>query len=181
MAKFFLTVLAIVLAFALGGRFATLRNDLAARCAAIAADRAQLDSAFTARTGLVSAFASAAPPPLSDAQAEAADAGSALAAAQTPQAKTAANDRLSAAFLRLQSLPGFADASDGVSEANDRIAEAREKYNGELEHYNAILQTFPVNLVAAICGYARSDAYFKTPPVETPVRAPSAARKKKRR
>lgn len=165
--KYLLTALAIVLAFATGVRFATLRSDLAARKAAIAEDRTQLDAAFDARAGVVSDLASEAPERMNAVKNQVAAACSALAGAGSPEAKTAANDKLSAAFLLLETAPGFADAQDDLTAADDHIAEAREKYNGDLEHYNAILQTFPVNLVAAISGYSRSNSYFKTRPAET--------------
>jgi LemA protein len=162
--KYLLTALAIVLAFAAGAKFATVRNDLTARRATIAGQRAQLNAAFEARAELISELAAEAPPQLASVQSEVASAQNALAKAQTPEAKAEANDRLSAALANLESHLDIADISDDLAGAADRIAEERERYNGELEHYNAVIQTFPVNLVAAISGYARADAYFKTGP-----------------
>lgn len=162
--KYLLTALAIVVAFAAGAKFATVRNDLAARRAAIAGQRAQLDAAFDARAELISDVAADAPPQLSTLRIEVASARNALTSSQTPDAKAQANDRLSVALAKLEKQLDIADIRDDLAGAADHIAEERERYNGELEHYNAIIQTFPVNLVAAISGYSRADAYFKTGP-----------------
>lgn len=160
--KYLLTAFAIVLAFAAGAKFATVRNDLAARRAAIAGRRAQLDAAFDARAALIAELAANAPSQLSRLRVEVASAANELSKAPTPEAKAQANERLSAALSQLETQLDIADIRDDLAAAADHIAEERERYNGELEHYNAILQTFPVNLVAAISGYSRADAYFKT-------------------
>ena len=38
------------------------------------------------------------------------------------------------------------------------------KYNEALQTYNTTLQLFPNNIVAAMSGFSRNDAYFKTEP-----------------
>jgi LemA protein len=49
-----------------------------------------------------------------------------------------------------------------LTDADNRIMVARRKYNEALERYNASLAVFPHNVVAAISGFAREDAYFST-------------------
>src|SRR5205823_353632 len=46
--------------------------------------------------------------------------------------------------------------------SDNRIRVARRKYNEALERYNASLSVFPHNVVAAISGFSRDDAYFPT-------------------
>ena len=162
--KYVLTALAIVLAFAAGAKFATVRNELAARKAAITEQRVQLDAAFGARAEIFADAVEHAPPKLSALRDEVTADYAALAAANTPAAKAQANDRFTALRERMAQIPAFEDASDDLAAADDRIADEREKYNDTLEHYNAVIQTFPVNLVAAVSGYSRFDEYFKTGP-----------------
>jgi LemA protein len=49
-----------------------------------------------------------------------------------------------------------------LTDTDNRIMVARRKYNEALERYNASLAVFPHNVVAAISGFSREDAYFST-------------------
>ncbi|HTP33483.1 MAG TPA: LemA family protein, partial [Candidatus Acidoferrales bacterium] len=51
-----------------------------------------------------------------------------------------------------------------LTDTDNRILVARRKYNEALERYNASLSVFPHNLVAALSGFSRDDAYFPTAP-----------------
>ena len=51
---------------------------------------------------------------------------------------------------------------DELAGSDNRIRVARRKYNEALERYNASLSVFPNNVVAAISGFSRNDAYFPT-------------------
>jgi LemA protein len=51
---------------------------------------------------------------------------------------------------------------DELTDTDNRIMVARRKYNEALERYNASLAVFPHNVVAAISGFSRDDAYFST-------------------
>jgi LemA protein len=53
-----------------------------------------------------------------------------------------------------------------LTDTDNRVLIARRKYNEALERYNASLSVFPHNLVAALSGYSRNDAYFPTGPDE---------------
>jgi len=49
-----------------------------------------------------------------------------------------------------------------LTDTDNHIMVARRKYNEALEKYNASLAVFPRNVVAAIGGFSRDDAYFPT-------------------
>ncbi len=98
----------------------------------------------------------------------------ALAGARTAQEKIAANERLSNLLARLLVLTEnyqqlradkqLLRLEDEIAAAENGIAVERRKYNETLEHYNSSLQMFPNNMVAALAGFHRNDAYFQTDP-----------------
>ena len=51
---------------------------------------------------------------------------------------------------------------DDVSNTENEVNIARERYNEALQTYNTALQLFPNNIVAAMSGFTRNDAYFHT-------------------
>jgi LemA protein len=55
-------------------------------------------------------------------------------------------------FLRLQ---------DELAGTENRIAQERRKYNEVVQEYNTNIQLFPNNVVAAMSGFQREDAYFR--------------------
>jgi LemA protein len=161
-----------------GREFGSLRNRLVREREEVNAAWLQVDSAFARRSdlvpGLVEAvktFAEDRPPGdfLSVAEAR-----STLASGRTPQEKIAANERLSGAlsrllllsenYPRLRSNRNFLRAQEEIANAENRIAVERRKYNETLEHYNSSIQVFPGNLVAALAGFTRNDAYVQTGP-----------------
>src|SRR5206468_1210655 len=56
-------------------------------------------------------------------------------------------------FLRLQ---------DELAGTENRIAVDRRDYNEAIRKYNTDVELFPRNIAAAIFGFHRDDAYFKT-------------------
>lgn len=56
-------------------------------------------------------------------------------------------------FLRLQ---------DELAGTENRIAVERRKYNEAVQRYNTDIELFPNNLAAALFGFQRNDAYFRT-------------------
>ncbi len=101
-----------------------------------------------------------------------AGARAALSSGSTPQRQIQANSRLMQACARLflvaeeypklRSDRDYRRISEELTEAENEVAIERRKYNELLEHYNAQLQRFPDNLVAAVSGFSRIDAYVVT-------------------
>lgn len=67
-------------------------------------------------------------------------------------------------YPQLRSNENFLRLQDELAGTENRIAVERRKYNEALQNYNAYLDMFPNNLVSAMSGFTRNDAYFKTEP-----------------
>src|SRR5260370_14342440 len=178
--KIFLVVLGILLLFGLmfGGKFVSVRNDLAVQNEAIAGAWSQVDVALQRRADLipnlvntVKGFATHEQQVIDSVTA----ARAALGGARTPQEKIAANSQLDGAISRLlvisenypnlKSNENFLRLQTELAGTENRIAVERRKYNEVVQRYNTQIALFPNNLIASMSGFQRNDAYFKTDPV----------------
>ena len=177
--KIALIVIVVLLLVALlfGARLVSMRNDLVREHNSIEAQWHQVDVVLQRRADLipnlvntVKGFAQHETEVYKDID----NARAALAGGRTPQEKGAANDQLSGAISRLlmvaenypqlRSSENFRSLQDELSGSENRIYVERRKYNEALQSYNKTLQLFPNNIVAALSGFSRNDAYFKTEP-----------------
>jgi LemA protein len=103
-----------------------------------------------------------------------ANARAALIGSRSPQEKIEANARLDTALARLlvvvenypniKSNENFLRLQDELAGTENRIAVERRKYNDTVRVYNTNIQLFPNNITAALFGFQRNDAYFRTEP-----------------
>jgi len=160
-----------------GGKFVSVRNDLAVQNEAIAGAWAQVDVALQRRADLipnlvstVKGFATHEQQVIDSVTA----ARAALGGARNPQEKIAANSQLDSAISRLlviaenypnlKSDQNFLRLQDELAGTENRIAIERRKYNEVVQRYNTQIALFPNNLIASMSGFQRNDAYFKTDP-----------------
>jgi len=160
-----------------GGKFISVRNDLAAQNEAIAASWAQVDVALQRRADLIPNLVSAVKGFAAQEKAvidSVTSARAQLGGARTPQEKIAANTQLDGALSRLlvvvenypniKSNENFLRLQDELAGTENRIAVERRKYNEVVQRYNTQIVLFPNNLIASMSGFQRNDAYFKTDP-----------------
>jgi LemA protein len=164
----------LVAAIALGGTFVSVRNELVTQREAMKAAWSQVDNVIQRRADLipnlvntVKGYAAHEQKVFSDLAAARAQ----LAGARNPEERISANARLEGALSRLlvvvENYPNlkadqqFLRLQDELSGTENRIAVERRRYNEAVQRYNTTLQLFPNNLVAAISGFQREDAYFK--------------------
>ena len=177
--KALLIVAGVVLLVGLmfGGKFISVRNELATQNEAIAGQWSQVDVALQRRADLipnlvstVKGFATHEQQVIDSVTA----ARAALGGARTPQEKIAANTQLDGALSRLlvisenypnlKSNENFLRLQDELAGTENRIAVERRKYNEVVQRYNTQIALFPNNLIASMSGFQRNDAYFKTDP-----------------
>ena len=171
-----LGVLVLVLLL-FSGKYVGTRNELATQQEAVARQWSDVEGSLQRRADLipnlvatVKGFATHETEVFKNIS----DARAALISGRTPQEKIAANDQLSGALSRLlvvaenypvlQSSQNFRDLQVELAGTENRIFVERRKYNEALQKYNTTLQLFPNNIVAAMSGFKRNDAYIKTEP-----------------
>jgi len=103
---------------------------------------------------------------------EVTSARSALLGARSKEDAINANNQLSGAIGRLlvlqenypqlKSNENFLRLQDELAGTENRIAVDRRDYNEAIRKYNTDVELFPRNIAAALFGYHRDDAYFKT-------------------
>lgn len=165
----------VLILFVAGGKFISVRNDLASKKVAIEADWAQIDADLQRRAdlipnlvGTVKAYAKEETTVVD----EISKARAALLGASTPEAKIAANNQMDGALGRLlvisENYPNlkanenFQSLQFQLEGTENRILQSRRTYNKAVQDYNTELQLFPQNIVASISGFQPNNAYFKT-------------------
>jgi LemA protein len=165
----------VVLLF--GGKLMGTRNDLVTQRESINGAWAQVDTDLQRRADLlpnlvetVKGYAKHEQEVLSNI----ANARSALLNARNPQEKIEANARIDSAIGRLlvvvENYPqlraneNFMNLQHELAGTENRIAQSRRRYNEAVQRYNTSIDLFPNNIAAALFGFQRNDAYFKTDP-----------------
>lgn len=164
-------VLAAVL---VGGKAASVNNELVAQREAIAGAWAQVDNVLQRRADLipnlvetVKGFAAQEKEVLG----AVASARAALIGARTPAEKIQANSQLDSALGRLlvvvenypvlRSSDNFMRLQDELAGTENRIAVERRRYNEVVQKYNTTIGLFPNNIFAGMLGFQRNDDYFR--------------------
>ena len=172
----------LLVGLVVGGKATGTYNELATQREAIKAAWAQVDNVLQRRADLlpnlvetVKGFAKQEEKVFG----EIAQARAAMAGARTPAERIDANSRIEGALGRLlvvaesypqlKSSENFSRLQDELSGTENRIAIERKKYNETVQRYNTELVRFPNNLIGAIFGFQREDAYFKTDPAKREV------------
>lgn len=167
----------VLLAVLVGGKAASVNNQLVTQNEAVQAAWSQVDTALQRRADLipnlvetVKGFAAQEKEVLG----EIAAARSALLNSKSTQEKMDSNVRLDSAIGRLllvvenyptlKSNENFLRLQDELAGTENRIAIERRKYNESVQHYNTTLGLFPNNMFAGLFGFQRNDNYFKTDP-----------------
>jgi LemA protein len=177
--KIGLVILGVLLLVALlfGGKLIGTRNDLVNQRETVNGAWAQVETDLQRRADLipnlvetVKAYAKHE----SEVFTNIANARSALLNARNPQERIEANARLDSALGRLlviaENYPqlraneNFMNLQHELAGTENRIAQSRRRYNEAVQRYNTSIDLFPNNIAAALFGFHRNDAYFKTDP-----------------
>lgn len=94
---------------------------------------------------------------------------SALMSAQTPQAKSDANNQLATAlksilavaeaYPQLRASENFKELQDEISDTEDKVAYSRQFYNNTVMDYNTALQVFPNVVLAPMLGFSKREFF----------------------
>ena len=170
-----IVTVAVVLLVLAGVKYSSVRGRLLTQRTAIDTQWAGVEEAMQKRADLI--FNLAAPmkdlsTEIGDVVENISDARGALAENHTLPEKMAAYNRLNLAISRLlvvveknrhlRSGAKLSHLPDDVSNTENEVNIARQRYNEALQTYNAALQLFPNNIVAAVSGFTRDDAYIQT-------------------
>ncbi len=159
----------------MGGKFVSVRNDIATKRETINGDWAQIDADLQRRADLIPnlvATVKAYAKEETTVVDEISKARSGLLNASSPEDKIAANNRMDSALGRLlvvvENYPNlkanqnFQSLQFQLEGTENRILQARRVYNKAVQDYNTELQLFPQNVVASLSGFQPDNAYFKT-------------------
>jgi LemA protein len=171
-----LIVVALAVATA-GCEYVGERNKLATEKEAIAGQWSQVDADLQRRADLIPNLVETVKGYAKEetgVMQSVANARAALLGAKTPQEKIDANNQLDGAVGRLlvivenypnlKASENFRQLQFELEGTENRILQSRRRYNEAVQKYNTDLSLFPANVVAAMAGFQREDAYFKTEP-----------------
>jgi LemA protein len=158
-----------------GGKFVSIRNDLATQKEDINRSWSDIDADLQRRADLIPNLVETVKGYAKEetgVMETIAQSRSAMLNAQTPQQKIDAYNQMNSALGRLlvvvENYPNlkanqnFQSLQFQLEGTENRILQARRRYNEAIQRYNTTLSLFPNNIVAALSGYTRNDAYFKT-------------------
>src|SRR5579864_3726925 len=168
-------IVLLVFVLVLFGQYVGVKNTLVQKNEAVKSAWSQVDVTLQRRADLIPNLVETVKGYAKQEQAvikEVTDARAALGGARTPQEKIQANGQLDTALSRLlvvvenypqlKSNENFLHLQDSLEGTENRIAVERRKYNETVQRYNTDIELFPKNIAAAIFGFQRNDAYFKT-------------------
>ncbi|HKS67478.1 MAG TPA: LemA family protein [Candidatus Acidoferrales bacterium] len=169
-----LLVIVLILGLIFGGMYVSRRNQMVALNEALNSNWSEVDVNLERRADLIPNLVETVKGYAAHEQTvfdDVARARAALAGAQTPQGKIAANAQLDGALSRLLAVvenypqlkanENFLRLQDELAGTENRIAVARKRYNDSLQVYNTYIGQFPNNAFAGWAGFHRNDAYFK--------------------
>jgi LemA protein len=174
--KIGLIIVGVLLLFflILGGSLMSARNSLVAERESINGAWAQVDTVLQRRADLIPNLVETVKGFTTHEEAaidSVTKARAAMAGAQTPSEKIAANDQITSAlrgllvvvenYPNLKANEGFLKLQDQLEGAENRIAVERRKYNETVQKYNTDIELFPQNISASLFGFHREEAYFK--------------------
>jgi LemA protein len=168
-------VIVVIVLVAFGGQLMGSRNQLVTEKNDIDARWAQVENDMKRRADLIPNLVETVKGYAKQEQTvigEVANARAALLGARTKEDAINANNQLSGALGRLlvltenypqlKSNENFLRLQDELAGTENRIAVDRRDYNEAIKKYNTDVELFPRNIAAAIFGFHRDDAYFKT-------------------
>jgi LemA protein len=169
-----LLAIIVVVALIFGGMYVSHRNQMVALNEQVKSNWSEVDVNLERRADLIPNLVETVKGYAAHEQTvfdDVAKARAALAGAQTPKDKIAANGQLDGALSRLllivENYPqlkaneGFLRLQDELAGTENRIAVARKRYNDSLQTYNTYIGQFPNNVFAGWAGFQRNDAYFQ--------------------
>ena len=170
-----IVVILVVLGALAGGKYVAVRNDLATQKEEINKSWSDIDADLQRRADLIPNLVETVKGYAKEETSvmeSIANSRSAMLNAQSPQQKIDAYNQMNGALGRLLAIvenypnlkanENFRSLQFQLEGTENRILQARRRYNEAIQKYNTTLSLFPNNIVAALAGFARDDAYFKT-------------------
>jgi len=175
--KVLIVVLIILLALGvvIGGKYVSVRNELATEKEEINLAWADIDADLQRRADLIPNLVETVKGYAKEETGimdTIANSRSAMLNAKSPQEKIDAYNQMNGALGRLlvvvENYPNlkanenFRSLQFQLEGTENRILQARRRYNEAIQKYNTTLSLFPNNIVASLSGFNRENAYFKT-------------------